>query len=72
MKKIAMIKNGVVENVSAWDIATPWNPGPEYTLVDCTDYDVQIGDTYNANDLSFHRAAKEVAAVDPTDIVEPI
>lgn len=36
MKRYAMIKDGVVENVVIWDGVTPWKPGSEYQLVDMT------------------------------------
>ena len=48
MKRIAMIKDNVVENISFWDLQTDWNPGPEYTLFDITDIDCNIGDLYDS------------------------
>lgn len=41
MKKIAMILNGVVVNVSIWDGIVVWNPGNQYVLVDVTNLDPQ-------------------------------
>jgi len=28
-----MVENGVVVNIIVWDGVTPYNPGPQYTLV---------------------------------------
>jgi hypothetical protein len=36
MKKIAMIRNGIVENVAIWDGISPWNP-TDFELVEVTD-----------------------------------
>lgn len=36
MKRIAMIKDNVVENVAALANDSLWNPGSEYVLVDVT------------------------------------
>ena len=49
MKKIAMIKNNVVENVIRWDGVSVWEPGDEWTLVDVTDatYPIGCGFLYN-------------------------
>ena len=54
MKRIAMIKDNVVENISVWDGVTEWNPGPEWMLVDITDQpQVGIGWLYNPNTQTF-------------------
>ena len=34
---MAMVLNGVVQEVAVWDGITPWNPGDQYFLVDVTD-----------------------------------
>lgn len=44
MKKIAMVKNNVVVNVSIWDTTTEWNPGKDFRLFDVTEHEVGIGD----------------------------
>lgn len=36
MKKMAMIRDGVVENISRWDGVSEWNPSG-YVLVDVTE-----------------------------------
>lgn len=36
MKRIAMIKNGVVQNVALWDGTSEWSPS-DFTLVEVTD-----------------------------------
>jgi len=36
MKNIAMIQNGIVQNIAVWDGISIWNPGPQFTLVDVT------------------------------------
>jgi hypothetical protein len=47
MKRIAMIANGIVENIAAWDGESTWSP-EGVTLVDITDLpDVQIGWLYD-------------------------
>jgi hypothetical protein len=33
MSNYAMVENGVVVNIIVWDGVTPYNPGPQYTLV---------------------------------------
>ena len=48
MKRIAMIKDGVVANISMWDMESKWIPPAEYTLYDITNVaGVEIGDEYN-------------------------
>lgn len=47
MKKIALIRNGTVENIAVWDGISEWNPGKEYELVDVTETAVGIGYTYD-------------------------
>ena len=37
VKRMAMVLNGVVQEVAVWDGITPWNPGDQYFLVDVTD-----------------------------------
>ena len=51
MKKIAMIKNNVVENVIRWDGVSVWEPGDEGTLVDVTDAKYAIGCGYLYNPM---------------------
>lgn len=45
MKKIAMIMNGIVENIALWDGSSDWHPD-DYTLVDVTDIECAIGWEY--------------------------
>lgn len=55
MKRIAMIKDGTVVNISVWDGVSPWNPGSQYVLVDITDLPhVDIGFTYDG--INFNAA----------------
>lgn len=49
MKKIAMIKNGVVENIALWDDVSTWEP-EGYELVDVTSIQCDIGFLYE-NDV---------------------
>lgn len=51
MKKIAMIKNNIVENVVRWDGVSHWVPGDEWTLVDVTDAQYPIGVDYLYNPM---------------------
>lgn len=45
----AMIENGIVVNIIVWDGVTPYNPGPQYTLVLVPDGAfVTIGYLYDA------------------------
>lgn len=49
MKKIAMIKNGIVENISIWDGRSKWSPDG-YTLINITDNPkVDIGWLYDGH-----------------------
>jgi hypothetical protein len=51
MKRIAIIKNGTVENVAMWDGKSAWKPAG--TLVDVTDKPhVAIGWTYDGSDFA--------------------
>jgi len=43
MKRIAMIKDGVVENICIWDGISVWNPGDNYLLIDVTQIPCEIG-----------------------------
>lgn len=47
MKNYALVKNGIVENVVAWDGVSEYDPGPEYTLVETAE--AAIGWTYDGN-----------------------
>lgn len=40
-----MIQNGIVENIAAWDGVSDWKPAG-YELIDVTDIQCNIGDTY--------------------------
>jgi hypothetical protein len=56
MKKIAMILNGSVYNIAAWDGLSVWLPGEQFTLVDVTDRpEIQIGWSF---DGEFHPPVK--------------
>lgn len=33
---MAMIQDGVIQNVAVWDDVSPWNPGDQYKLIDIT------------------------------------
>jgi hypothetical protein len=46
MKRIAMIKNGIVQNIALWDGVSPWSP-EGFILVDVTNLDVGPGFTYS-------------------------
>lgn len=47
MKRIAMIKDGVVQNVALWDGVSPWDPAG-FVLIDVTAQpDVAVGWTYD-------------------------
>lgn len=46
MKRIAMIVNGIVENIALWDGDDAWHPGNQYTLIDVTDLPCNPGDIY--------------------------
>lgn len=53
MKRIAMVVNGVVENIAAWDGVATWNPGNQYTLVDVTaQRNVDIGWVYSSGNFT--------------------
>lgn len=41
-----MIKDGIVENIAAWDGVAEWKP-EGYELIDVTDIFVDIGYLYN-------------------------
>lgn len=43
---MAMIKNGIVENIAIWDGVAEWHP-EGYDLVDVTEINCHIGDLYN-------------------------
>lgn len=45
MRRIAMIKNGVVQNIALWDGEAPWSP-EGFILVDVTTLDVGPSYTY--------------------------
>lgn len=45
-KKIAMIQNGIVQNIADWDGVTEWHP-EGYQLIDVTELVCNIGDSYN-------------------------
>lgn len=51
MKRMAMIKDGMVYDIAVWDGVSPWNPG--YLLVDVTDKpEVKIGDLYDGENFT--------------------
>lgn len=53
MKRMAMLQNGVVENIAEWDGVAVWHPGLQYTLVDITSQpQVDIGWTYDGHQFS--------------------
>lgn len=52
MKRIAMIRDNRVENVSVWDEVSVWNPGPMYTLVEVMDERIGAGYTYDGVSFS--------------------
>lgn len=52
MNRIAMIVDGVVEDISLWDKQTPWNPGEKYLLIDITGMPVEIGYIYSNGEFS--------------------
>lgn len=43
--RIAMIRNGIVENIADWDGVTEWHP-EGFELIDVTQVLCHIGDTY--------------------------
>lgn len=45
MKRIAMIKDGVVQNIALWDGEAPWSP-EGFILIDVTDMNVGPDFTY--------------------------
>lgn len=49
----ALIQDGKVVNVVLWDGETDWNPGDDFTAIDCPD-DVGIGWTWDT-DNGFQR-----------------
>lgn len=52
VKRIAIIKNGVVENIAVWDGVSPWNP-PADSKVDITAKpDIVIGAAYDGKDFT--------------------
>lgn len=52
MKRIAMVKDGVVDNIAAWDGISDWNP-EGYQLIDISDKpSVDIGDLYDGSNFS--------------------
>ena len=58
MKRIALINNGVVENVALWDGITAWNP-EGFLLIDITDNpDVDKGWLYDGN--NFQRVENQI------------
>lgn len=53
MKNIAVIENGIVDNIATWDGVTTWNPGSPYTLVDITNIpNVVVGSTYDGTNFT--------------------
>lgn len=52
MKRIAMIQNGIVQNIAVWDGISNWKP-EGYDLVDVTDLSqVDIGWAYDGKSFS--------------------
>ncbi len=51
-KRIALIKNNVVESIANWDGDPKWIPDPSYVLVDVTSIKCDIGWTFDG-DKSF-------------------
>lgn len=45
--RIALVKNGVVDNIAEWDGQAAWNPGDEYTKVNVDEITCEIGYTYD-------------------------
>lgn len=71
MKKIAMVKNGVVENISIWDMETPWNP-EGYELYDVTDKMVNIGDIYDGEQFVHGtNGSTQIIEAEPIDPIMP-
>lgn len=63
--KIALIKDGKIENIAEWDGNAPWTPGEEYIKIDVTDIPVGIGYIHNG-DKSFS-APKILPQTPPVD-----
>jgi hypothetical protein len=49
MKQIALIENGVIINVAAWDGVSPWTP-TGYIEVNITNYNPQPGIGWTTSD----------------------
>lgn len=43
MKRIAIVKDGIVENITLWDGENNWNPGDGVETVDVTDIECDVG-----------------------------
>lgn len=51
MKRIAMVKDGIVENIAVWDGRAEWNPSG-YELIDVTGLSVDIGWNYDGENFN--------------------
>jgi hypothetical protein len=49
MGNIALVLNGVVENVAVWDGVSSWSPGSQYILINVTGTPTSIGWTTTDN-----------------------
>lgn len=58
-KRIAIIKNGVVENVAVWDGKSPWTPQAFDKLVDVTSLShIGVGWSHDGNQFTTPPAPK--------------
>lgn len=51
MKRIALIKNGIVQSIAVWDGTSLWNPGENFILIDVTDIFCGPGFLYNGENF---------------------
>lgn len=66
IKRYAVIKNGVVEQITLWDRekAPKWAPPQGCTVIECGD-DLHLGATYDGKKFSPPAQRKSIAQTDP-------
>jgi len=60
--RYAVIRDGMVQNVVLWDGQEPWNPGDEYTVIDCPP---EVGVGWSHDDHGFQAPPPRVIVEDP-------
>lgn len=64
--RIALVKNGIVDNIVEWDEESDWNPGDDFIILKIDKINAEIGDIYidHGGSYSFEKTERS-QDVDP-------